>query len=82
MFWYVFLYPKHIPREKHKIYHWISQHHIICLKGISEEGFSFNGNFKVITTNIKFFTKVPTQKPKYNRYENQIYITDLKSFSN
>ena len=35
---------------------------IICLKGVSEEGFWLNCNFKIIKASIKFITKVYTQK--------------------
>ena len=50
---------------------------IICLKGISEEGFSFSDNFKIINANLKFLTKVPAQIVKINLYKNQIHMTDL-----
>ena len=55
---------------------------IICLKAISEEGCLFNGNAKITYTSPKLIIKVPTQKIKINLYKNQIYIADLKSFSN
>ena len=50
---------------------------IICLKGISEEGFSISDNLKIINANLKFLTKVPTQIVKINLYKNQIHLTDL-----
>ena len=53
---------------------------IIGLKGISEEGFLFNGNVK-INACLKFLTKMLIQKVKLNIYENKIYISNLKSFS-
>ena len=37
---------------------------IICLKGISEESFLFNGNVKIINASLKFLIKVPTKKSK------------------
>ena len=55
---------------------------IICLKGISEEGFLFNGNVKIIDANLEFLIKVTRQKAKTNRYINQIYLANLKRFSN
>ena len=55
---------------------------IICLKGILEEGFLFNGNVKIIDANLEFLIKVTRQKAKTNRYINQIYWANLKRFSN
>ena len=56
---------------------------IICLKGILEEGFLFNGNVNVIIdANLEFLIKVTRQKAKTNRYINQIYLANLKRFSN
>ena len=45
---------------------------IICLKGISEEGFSFNSNIKIIHDRRKLLRKAPTQQVKFSLYENQI----------
>ena len=54
----------------------------ICLKGILQEGFLFDGNVKIINANLKFLIKVATQNTKFNFYKNEIYIVNLKSFSN
>ena len=54
-----FSIPKYIPQAQYKINHWISFHlMIICLKDISVEGFSFNGN-----ASLKFLINVPLKKP-------------------
>ena len=45
---------------------------IICLKGISEERFSFHSNVKIINVSLKFFIKVPVIKAKLNLYQNAI----------
>ena len=54
----------------------------ICLNGILQEGFLFDGNVKIINASLKFLIKVATQKTKFNLYKNQFYIVDLKRFSN
>ena len=54
----------------------------ICFNGILQEGFLFDGNVKIINASLKFLITVATQKTKFNRYKNQIYIVDLKRFSN
>ena len=55
---------------------------VIYLKGISEEGLLFNGNVKVINASLKFLIQVTIKKRKLNLYKNQIYIANLKNFSN
>ena len=55
---------------------------IVQLKGISKEGCLVNENVKIINANLKFLIKVPTHKVKINFYKNQIYVTNLKSYSN
>ena len=48
----------------------------------SGESFLFNGNVKIINCSLNFPIKVPTQKAKVILYKNQIYIANLKNFSN
>lgn len=56
---------------------------IICLKGVSEEGFWLNCNFKIIKASIKFITKVYTQKAiciaYFTRFPNQIILNNKHS---
>ena len=55
---------------------------IICIKEILEERISFNGIVKIIYVSKKYSKEAPTQKAKFNLYENQIYIANFKIFSN
>ena len=36
----------------------------------------------MINASFKFLIKVPTQKAKFNLYENQVYLANLKSLLN
>ena len=51
---------------------------IIYLKDILKKVFSFNGYEKIINASLKYLTKVPTQKAKFNLYKNQTYIDKEK----
>ena len=51
------------------------------MKGLSEDGFWFNGKVNVIDTNLEVLIKVPTQETKIKLYKNQIDMANLKSFS-
>lgn len=51
------------------------------MKGLSEDGFWFNGKVNVIDTNLEVLIKVPTQEAKIKLYKNQIDMANLKSFS-
>ena len=55
---------------------------IVYLRGISNEGFLFNGSVNVTNVSLKFLIKVPTQKAKFSLYKNQIFIANPKGFSN
>ena len=43
---------------------------------LRREGFSFNGNVKIINASLK----VPTLNEKFNLYKNPVYIASFKSF--
>ena len=51
----------------------------ICLKKIPEEYFPFNAN---INASLKLLIMLLTQTAKLNPYKNQIYIANLRTFSN
>ena len=65
---------------------------IACLKGVSEEGLSFNGNVSIINTSLKLIIKMLTVKANFNLRRYQVHIAKsyiksylksyFKSFSN